>query len=745
VNDSPGPGAPGRSAEAISFEARDNATIGGQFGVVNGDVHVYDSGSARSPRERLDVARSLLDGGMPRQAEEIFSSAIKAGRSSNEVAYYLALSVLSGRSFDQLRKAEFDTLHACSRTIVRQHRDEWAQALNVIMMLIDCLLQQDMPAANDRAFHRVNRVFDQVIREYGSLPWQRREEIRRHLDQIMAGALQDLLDGTHSQEAARLRLGGGRSRRAWKFFEPLPLPPWPRVLAEPPLGEGSRKTAIAGAAIAGLALVLVFAAAVSHSPLMGLAFVLGTGGGGTLAALAGLRFLAYRELAAIDAARHGEATVRGRYSLASAYPPAPGRAGSSSVRQRLDAHFEAHIPPGARRSKWKEETGGLRAALAADLGRRFSGAGDPRRLDWVLRCHAVQAKQRYEQGGLRQRRAMLNDDFSTSGVVASLGAVVLLAGLICGMIGLFSGGGNPEYGLILLAAAGAGGSIAYLSRIDAYLVRHRVYRAESELVSEENAAERAAFDTWARWLADRPADAEMARWLDYDKLYAKSLFLRETPLSSRDIVAHFVLAAAQEPCRKARVLFGPPRYSSYRLMVFLLTRKGAWLAEMHLDFLKGTVSGDETHTFGYQAIVRAQIVRSGAGRAFRLSLSDSTRVEIMVEDPDPGLIDPREQPDVVRGLALDASGVPNVVRMLQAISAEGPGWLDEEHERQARRLLDWSQGLRDSRDLPWGDAGIPPAGLDPPSAGGTGGTSWPGVADPGFGGTSWPDGDPGLL
>jgi hypothetical protein len=724
VDDSAGPRTDGRRPPDISFDARDNATIGGQFGVVNGDVHVYDAGPARSPSERLAVARNLLDGGMPRQAEEMFRDAIQAGLRSNEVAYYWALSVLSGRSFDQLRKAEFDTLHACSRTIVARRPDGWAWSLNVIMKLINCLLQQGQPAANYRALHQVNQAFDQVIREYGALPGPRREEIRRHLDQIMAGALQDLLDGAHSQEAARLRLDGGRSRRAWKFFVPVPLPPRPRALPEHPRGEGSRVTAIAGAAIAGVALALVFAAAVSHSPPMGLLFALGTGGGGMLAAIAGQRFLADRELIAIDEARHGAETVRDRYSLVHAYPPALRRTGSSSVQQRVDAHFEAQVPSGASRRRWQAETEGLRVVLAADVHKRFPHADDARRLDWLLRCHAARARQRREQGGLRSRRARLKTDSDISGAMACLGGCALLAGLIGGMIGLFSGGGNPRYGLILLAAVGAGGAIVYVSRIDAYLVRRQVYLAESELAAEENAAEQAAFNAWAKALADRPADAEMVRWLDYDKLHAKSLFLRQTPLANRDIVAHFVLAAAHEPCSKARVLFGPPRYSSYRLVIFLLTRKGVWLADMDLDFLTGKVSNNGSHSFGYGAIVRAQIVRSGASQTLWLSLRDSTHIEIAVEDPGPGLMDPREQPDVVRELALDASGVPNVMRMLQAVSAEGAGWLDEERERRDRRLLDWKQGLRHGRDLPRGaTGGTLPAEPDPPPGAGTLGPS----------------------
>ncbi len=123
----------------------------------------------------------------------------------------------------------------------------------------------------------------------------------------------------------------------------------------------------------------------------------------------------------------------------------------------------------------------------------------------------------------------------------------------------------------------------------------------------------AELDEWRRWkgvLADRPADAEIARWLDYDKVYIKNEVMKELGLVNRDIMAHAVLTEGQHMSIRAREVFGPPRYSDYQVTVILLTDRGVAKITKNSDFRKGELtSGEREKVFSYDAISSGDIVR----------------------------------------------------------------------------------------------------------------------------------------
>src|SRR6202021_3317010 len=98
----------------------------------------------------------------------------------------------------------------------------------------------------------------------------------------------------------------------------------------------------------------------------------------------------------------------------------------------------------------------------------------------------------------------------------------------------------------------------------------------------------------------RPTDEEMARWLDYDKFFIKSMAMRDRNLVNRNLVTHAILTEDRWPCWSARVLYGPPRYSHYRVIVFLLTEGGVGQVTMDLDFRTGRVSNTQSTSFPYE-------------------------------------------------------------------------------------------------------------------------------------------------
>src|SRR6201999_1745738 len=133
--------------------------------------------------------------------------------------------------------------------------------------------------------------------------------------------------------------------------------------------------------------------------------------------------------------------------------------------------------------------------------------------------HAKRAKRRWEDDALRTEREEIMAAAPYGGLVF-LGAGVAAAGVVLGLAGLFSW--SVQFGFASLAAVAVGGWIAYASGFESYVIKSDVHAAESALAKQRYADERAEFERWQRELADRPTDAEMARWLDYDKLFIKN-------------------------------------------------------------------------------------------------------------------------------------------------------------------------------------------------------------------------------
>ncbi|TDD78004.1 hypothetical protein [Actinomadura rubrisoli] len=748
----------------INIEAGDEARVGGQFGVVNGNVHIYDIGPSATPEERFAKALNLLDGNMPRRAEELIREAAEAGHRSHRVAYYWALAVLSGRSFDHLGPDEFASLQSCSLMVTPGIADGWIDALNVITQFINCLIRQERSAGVEEA------ELDLAILEYDRLPEERREEIRRHLDLIMTGALQDQLDAKYAAEAKRRRMAGNRTERAWKFFAPVPEPPRAVTLAEPEFGTGRRVATVVGATLMGGGGLVALLLTLPVHPVLALLFAAGSGGGGYLLATTGRAWSVSRELIAADDARYGppQDETPGAGSLDFGVARfAAGRYAADPSEEEPDEHvwgdsdkaddkhrgelrrrdlfrsfvepyvtacFADEDPDGAtKRAEWRKATEGLRASLVADIQNRYAGPDLlVAHLTWLITWHAERAKRCWENGTLRARRDELAGA-APSGAAVFLGAVGMAAGLLCGLAGVLASGLGPALPALPVVIVGAW--VAYSAEIDVYVVRRDVHAAESALAAAEFAEEQEAFERWTEVLADRPTDAEVARWLDYDKFYARELAMKACGLANRDLVAYATLTEALHPCQRARVLFGPPRYSRYRVIIFLLTEAGVRQVSVNLDFFDGTVSNQRRNNFQYSKISSARVhevgIRFDSGRrkvivideesgdrepprdpkdidslilsqAFRLSLIDGQHIHIVVENFDHGFLDRlREDEDSLFELALDSSGVKSALRVLESVAAEGREWLTQERTRRTRRLLDFSRSFVDRRELPW--------------------------------------------
>src|SRR5262249_23761871 len=155
--------------------------------------------------------------------------------------------------------------------------------------------------------------------------------------------------------------------------------------------------------------------------------------------------------------------------------------------------------------------------------------------------------------------------------------------------------------------------------------------------------------------------------------------------ANRDIIAHVVLTEGASNAKRARIVHGPPRYSHYVILVFLLTENGVREVGVELDFTDGAVHNEQRTSFRYDALASAQVAEAGVkfagerrhvlligddgfqvtdktdglvlSRAFRLSLSNGQDITVLVENFD-GLVDTTvEDKHQLVNLALDTSGV----------------------------------------------------------------------------------------
>lgn len=664
--------------------AMDDAHVETQIGNVHGNVTIYSVSSNDPPQHKYRVGMYYLNGDMPRRAEQLIEEAAMHGRyRSNEVAYYWVLATLSDRTLDHLGQDEFAHLTSARAMVAEFPSDPWRQAFDVVIELINCISEEEPGSLDDKRMSA-------ALTAYQALPRQRQDEIRRHLEMIMGGWLQDQLEELERDHVKEMRISGHRRDRVWKFFEPDPEPPRRILPPRPVLDPGKRFTVITGAVLSGLGALGMFGLMVSGSPLA-LSAVL------TLVcawAVAVFKFGLPQRLET-------------RKSSPAGWPTEFGVSVSLSVERLFDRAGPSD-PVAARQWQWASAP--TRARLKAELIHLYGG--DQRSassIKWLIMWHAKNTAGQFSAG------VQLTPSGPPVAVVAGTAALVL-AGLIA-LVGTASVSfiGMLGSGIML----GLGAAIAWSDTLDylAAVIDHPRASAETHrrFVAEQQEHER-----WSGVLADRPTDLEMAMWLDYDKMAIKSQALKDYGLSNRDVVAHLTLTEADVPSQRARVLYGPWRYSAYKVLLFLLTDGGVRQVTVRLNFATANTHNEERTTFRYEVIASAKVAEASVrfengrrkvttgdeirfyeqpnlvlSRTFRLSLVNAQPIDVIVDNYQEGLLD-RMQEDInyLYALALDVSGVTGALRILEAVSAEGREWLANERARLRRRMRDFIQSQK---------------------------------------------------
>lgn len=727
-----------------------DAKVGGQFGTVNGTVNIYHVDPGDKPEKKFSVALNFLNGNMPRQAEDLIGEAVGGGYTGTKVAYYWTLSVLSDRSFDHLDQKEFTSIRNAIDMANPNAGDKWWSAFAVVLGLFNCFLRQDKSGNLDQ------HEFDQVQLELGRLPEKRRDEIRRHLAMILEGGIQDQLDAEYAQEVHKLRMGDDRKKRVWKFFEPIPAAPRARKPGEPVFSSSQQAGAVSGLLLAAAGVCLSFAVVLSKSVIAAALMALFLIAGGLAVARYGLtRFAAQGRLADKEAEYQRPARPGGGWAPRPREPvqsqPGDGAAGSSKAAQArarqaafslliplyVQWHFDRQGPgkPEDQR-KWEQDTAGVKASLSERILDQYPGSDtEPGALNWLIKWHAEQEAARWKAGKYFDYRETMRVP-ATAQAGFGAGAALIAGTAIIIAIGIFWA--HTLYALISALLLGVGCWLLAHSGAWDYQIRRRRWSADLADFEERMQRERAAYQKWEEVLKDRPTDDEMARWLDYDKMYLKTLAMNQNGLVNRDIITHIILTEASAPCLRARVLYGPARYSAYTVMIFLLAEAGVRQMSVTLDFATGTPTNQVRQSFNYDKISSARAAEVGISydegrrkvilpeknedrprgsddrslilsQGLQLRFTNGDIIDVVAENFDAGFLDRmREDPNRLVELAVDTSGLRGASRILEAVAAEGKEWIVQERARRKRRLMDFRNNLGPRQMLSWAhDAGSP--------------------------------------
>ncbi|WP_433332033.1 hypothetical protein [Spirillospora sp. CA-294931] len=656
------------------------------------------------PERRLWVAKNYLTSKIPLPAQDLLMSIIGEGYRTGEAAYYWMLAILSGKALADLDSEARQRLQSAWEQ-AGQSRDGWFTAAKVIKDLVVLLQGPQGDAA------RTARM-DQILASFDDLPEARREEIRRHLDTLFTTGLRRQFEHAHAERVRDQRLANERGKRVPKFFEPVPHPPQSTLSPRPAL-RPFQTVFFTGAVVMGTTGVA-----------WGEALSLGHGGPVALA-LAVSAFGCVSVLAWFAPVR-----FPARFSPWQDDPAPETSDTMAAAVKRVFERVRRDGADGESTEGWTATTRTLRAALAREYASVYgSPKVPPGGVDYLIKRHAKDAWKRFRAETLviRPRAAVLFDFAAVALAATALGTVIEIVladpARATGPLGL-------TFCAVLLLPA---------SRGDVFLVRLLHRNGERVSAARRLRVEERLYQERLDELADRPEDTEMARWLDDDKHYFRSLVLNQYGMESEEVIAEAMLSEPAPGARRSRVRRGPWRYSAYIVWVYLLTNLGVRQIAVHLDFASGTLSNQRRTSFRYDAVASASIIEigicfdengrgvlpankrkrrqagpdtvgeaspdaeaeekpgpkpnSGTGpepvmlQLFRLVLINRQRFDVTVEQL--AEVDESLGDDMIylRRLALDDTGVSSALRILEQVAAEGGDWVRHAKMRAEQIIL----------------------------------------------------------
>jgi hypothetical protein len=646
---------------ASSNVASDAATVGVQAQTVHGDVTVYQL-SDDTPEEKYRVGVNYLDGGMPARACELIYDAIVKGHETSEVRFHWLIALLSGRTIRQLTKEDFSKLKTGQERPLPSAGDAWADGVKLIFRLLDLL---KMPGAD----------LQLVVGEFGKLGPVQRDMIFRHLEMLLKGPLEDQVWHRELERVKENQMGDDRQNRVWIFFEPKPAGPRVRqpVRVEPTTAERFRATA--AAAVFGLAAAYIGWQALRSSAWTLIAYLVSAVGGYT-GVINGLEWHFRVEWIHTRDQQHLTPRLRTKEAPAG---------GFAATVDRLFSHYSAkYAPEGVDRTAWLDSTAGIRRYLRDEIAEVYREAGvKADRVAWLIRHRVTEVKWGWRAGTLTDYRDRFRPRPATKAACWAGLAAFALGGFWVISAAVRT---EPLSAAVSVAVTALAGGLAARSWLRILLERRRFSAAEGDS-KQRQADTKAAFDRWCAKLARKPADKEMAAWLDCDRKILMDQAIRHYQLAPSNVITHAFIEAPAATHKSARVRNGPPRYSRYHLLLFLLTTDGVRQMTADLDFENGSFHDRHRTNFRFDAVAAVHVSETDDHqRTFKLELVNGHSISAQVTEASTEQLAPGEDPESLSRTALDATGLTTTLHVLEGIAAEGKEWIKHESQQENGRM-----------------------------------------------------------
>lgn len=661
--------------------AEDNSQVGMQAGVVHGDVTIYSTPPGASPMERFEIGAKLLDGGQSSRAREVIREAVETGLTGNRVCFHWQLALLSGRAWNEMPDADAAALREAPSFCRLSGGDVWADGAKTVRRLMDAAARPDTD-------------LQPLLKDFDNLAEPQRGMILRHLELFLKGPLKNEIWDRALAEAREEQMADNRSERVWKYFHPTPVSPRFLPVRPPMTPAGTRGRAVCGAVVlGGAALNLGYLLLRDLHLLTLLVYTLGICSG----------FLAYHAGTEwhylTERLRAKDREFRPPRALPSRAKPS-GFAGK--LDQRFDHYFARYVPRNADRQTWLDGTAGIRRRLRNEMAEVYrEQRTSVEQIAWLIRYRVSEVRRQWEDGTLWDYRRELAVPRSTKAATL-LGLAAFASGTVWAVADAArTAPANAAVSALLALVAGL---VAVRARMR-IVTKARRYAAD---VAEQGRVEEgcwAALDRWKRKLADKPTDPEMAVWLDRDRKVLLSDALRHYGLAMSDVIGHGFIEAPGSSARRARVPKGPPRYTRYRLLLFLLTKDGVRQVTADLDFERGTFHDRARTNYRYEAVAAVRVRQADNGdHSFELALVNGELVKARMLAAAMDELQMDETLATVSETTLDAAGLRHTLHVMEGIAAEGKRWLEQERRRR---------GDRQDRATAWTD--VPPQAPTRPS------------------------------
>lgn len=677
-------------------------------GVQAGDIHGNVSVShidkqnifemrADTPEERFRVGRSYLLSGIVDLARDHIRDAVIAGYDGDDAGYYWLLALCADQSFADFDEADHRALREAAK-LPCPVNGEWAAAREALLLRLDAAAMTTRDGKGIEA--DVSAQLDIADKAMRRLSEARQSEMRRFLTALNSDLADGMAEVDELAELRQNRRGNGRRARVPLFFMSDPAPPVRDVVTPQPVRWGRRIAAVLGAALAGygLVLTLIGSFAVGVPVTLG---VLGTWSAGMV--IGSRAFVEWRWQEHYYRRRWTIARTRARTLdvpdiiddyQACGYPVGCGVMDEFITELKAVAQRHHEVPGDAVGGRlWPQYAD---AAVHDVVWRYARHQVTAESLDWLLEWHAADNRDhhRWRSGGYAV-------DISSRPLA--------LSGCILGVVGI----GFAWYHLVLLGPLLAllGLVIACRSRFpevfDGRWYDHECREAEARYTSQVH-----AYDRRVELLRDRPTDAEMERWLNYDlrDLILDSLCRSE--LAHDQVLDCALLLEPTEKAARARIGSGPPRYSEYRVRLFMLSRGGVRYFRERLNFRTGDWNEPMRRIFSYDSIssvtATEKRVRYGTtdrlltarqdtaagdigwerwySTTFEMVLVAKEKIKLKIRNRDEDA--PAHLPRL-RLVDVEAAGMIRTLRVLESVAAEGREWLGDYERRRARGAAEY--------------------------------------------------------